>query len=275
MRSLYYSSTINAKFFNHKHPKRKESKMAKQFNVPKGDLKTLFTPEPTRTWSPISHWDVVDQTEKALEDAGIAIISSRIDLNGKATYMFGTMVLDTPGTETSRFMLGYRNSTNKHLALGYTSGLWITNCSNMSFQGDFMTFQKHTSCLDLHMVHSLATEALSILPKYKKEMDEKLSQLNDMTMDQDSDAFKALIFDMLKANVIAPKNFNAFFTALQEEKNENKSRKSRKFSNNVVSLSDIYNGATRFQRTQSLEHLVTTTPKLNTFIDEYASRLAA
>jgi len=238
--------------------------MAKTYDIPKGDLKHLHTPKPTPTWSPISHFDVVDQTEKAIEDAGISVITSRLDINGPGTYMFGQMTLETSGHNATRFMLGFRNSTNKHMAVGFTAGLHVYVCSNMMFQGDYMTFKRHTSSLNLERVYELAKEAVGILPKYKEVMDEKFVGYRHQHVGVDT--FKKMTFDMMKAGVVNPKMFGSFLSAMNEEIN---------LAHGSRTLAVVHHGVTRLNRKQSLERIIDITPRLTNITDDYYARLAA
>jgi hypothetical protein len=237
--------------------------MAKRFDIPKVELKTLHTPEPTPTWSPVSHFDVVDQTEKALEAKGISVVDTRLDINGKGTYLFGTMRLDIGGDPATQFMLGFRNSTNKHLAVGYTAGLHVYVCSNMMFKGDYMTFKRHTSQLDLDMVFGLATEAIDSLPAYKGEMDNTFQKYSEVEVIDNT--FKPLVFDLMKGGVLNPRNFNAFLKAMDEE---------IVIGNSPRTLASVHHGVTRMNREQSLEKIVDVTPRLTAITDDYYERIA-
>jgi len=63
--------------------------------------------------------------------------------------MFGVLDLETQ-MEGCRFSIGIRNSHDKSIRLGLTSGLRVFVCSNMAFSGEFTpVLAKHTKSFNL------------------------------------------------------------------------------------------------------------------------------
>jgi len=235
----------------------------KNLNATMEQLKAIPTPEPTKSWFPVGHYDLVNIVNQQIDKIGMGIVNSRYELNQTGTNLFASMTLDVNGGD-SRFMLGFRNSLNKELSIGFTAGINILVCSNMMFSGEYLSFRKHTSGLSLLEVEEFAHGAIIELPKQKKIFDSKLISYREVELGNRD--HKALVYDLMDKNILRPSSFGSYTNTLKEEQAK---------GHNVITLNTVHNAITRLYRKKSLEMISLVTPALTTACDEYYAKVAA
>ena len=112
-------------------------------------LKALETPQPTDSWTPIPHYDLVQALEGQLLARGITIVKEQFAV--QQAKLFGVIDTDYQVTDEGGAALGIRTSNDKSLALQLAIGYRVFVCDNMAFAGDLIALRrKHTGNLDLH-----------------------------------------------------------------------------------------------------------------------------
>ena len=112
-------------------------------------LKLLETPEPTDSWTPIPHYELVTALEGQLKARGISIVREQFAV--QQAKLFGVVDTDYQVTEEGGAAIGIRTSNDKSLALQLAIGYRVFVCDNMSFAGDLIALKrKHSANLDLH-----------------------------------------------------------------------------------------------------------------------------
>ena len=134
--------------------------------VSRDDLYGVVTPEPTQSWKPVPHHEVVNTLADRAAARGLVIKSERFALldgtlygtNGVQTRLPGARLFGSldfapvaglpfaPGCVPSA---GIRNSHDKSFCLSILSGARILVCSNGALVGDHQVHRKHTSGIDL------------------------------------------------------------------------------------------------------------------------------
>jgi hypothetical protein len=236
--------------------------MGTNYNVDANMLRQLETPPATRTYSPVSHYNLLNIVTAQIENAGMEVLNQRLDVNESGAQMFGSMTLSN-GDDKSHFMLGFRNSTNKLISLGFCAGLSIVVCSNMMFSGDYMTFQKHDGTLTLQKVADLAKNAVYALPQQKQLMDDRLIRYENQEIIEPE--LKSITYDLIQNRVFPANQFHNFHKCLDEERG----------SSQALSLATVHNASTRLIRNRSLMAIAQSTPLLTQITDDYSARLAA
>ncbi|MCY3018596.1 MAG: DUF932 domain-containing protein [Planctomycetota bacterium] len=134
--------------------------------VPRAALRGIPTPDPTDTWRPVPHADVVDVLTERAGARGLRITSERfavlpgylyptpgttVELPGAR--LFGSMdfapVPDMPFPPGCTPSAGIRNSHDKSFALSILSGARVLVCANGVLSAEFVVNRKHTSRIDL------------------------------------------------------------------------------------------------------------------------------
>src|SRR3954471_19779124 len=121
------------------------------------ELATLHTPEPTATWRPVPHSDLVGELIRGLERQGVNVVRDEYATMGKAdAKLFGVMDLAIPHLDTGEFRmaLGLRGANDKSMSIQVVAGARVFCCDNMalSSSGGVFLKKKHTSRLDLSAI---------------------------------------------------------------------------------------------------------------------------
>jgi len=101
-------------------------------------------PEQTRSYFPISHKELVEYVHERLDKANIKVVNETYNSNGGSSQMFASMGLMDGDTEM-RYALGFRNSTDKSLPVGFVAGTQVIVCSNLMLSGDVKQVRRHTT----------------------------------------------------------------------------------------------------------------------------------
>ena len=129
-------------------------------------LSTVPTPEPTDTWRPIAHADVVQTLTERAATRGLRIKSERYALLNGTLYpkpgmqvelrgarMFGSLdfapIPGMPFPAGCTPSAGIRNSHDKSFALSILSGARVFICANGVLSAEHVISRKHTSGIDL------------------------------------------------------------------------------------------------------------------------------
>jgi hypothetical protein len=120
--------------------------------VTRDQLAVIPTPEPTRTWRPIPHIELVESLQQALWESRIGIREEKFALRHDGSTLFGVLQLAYKDTPDGQAALGIRTSNDKSMSIQICAGLSVFVCDNLVFRGDLIALnRKHTSGLNLQM----------------------------------------------------------------------------------------------------------------------------
>jgi len=159
--------------------------------VSRADLSKINTPDPTESWTPVSHIDVVTTLADRASARGLKLKSERyavldgtlyprpgMQVELKGARLFGTLDFEPipgmpfpAGTTPSA---GIRNSHDKTFALSILSGARVFVCANGVLSGEFVVSRKHTSGIDLTASIDQALDAFMESIRDFNEMYERL-----------------------------------------------------------------------------------------------------
>ena len=112
-------------------------------------LVEILPPEPTETFKPIAHSELVKSILDGLAYRHINVVRDEYAVSEDGMKLFGVLDLETT-FEGCRFSLGIRNANDKSMRLGLTVGYRVFVCDNMAFHGDFTpVLAKHTKNFNL------------------------------------------------------------------------------------------------------------------------------
>ena len=134
--------------------------------VSRDELYNVTTPEPTDTWKPVPHHEVVNTLTDRAAARGLVVKAERFalldgtlyGLNGVQTRLpgarlFGSLdfapVAGMPFPAGCTPSAGIRNSADKSFALSILSGARVFICANGVLNAEHIVSRKHTSGLDL------------------------------------------------------------------------------------------------------------------------------
>jgi hypothetical protein len=160
--------------------------------MPRASLAKIRTPEPTDTWRPVPHADVVDVLTERASSRGLKIRNERYAVMPGALYptpgqkveipgarLFGTIdfepIQGLPFPAGCTPSAGLRNSHDKSFALSILSGARVFVCSNGVLSAEHIVARKHTSRLDLVASIDLALDAFMDSIRSFQELHTKLN----------------------------------------------------------------------------------------------------
>lgn len=170
--------------------------------IDREDLRGLETPEPTDSWTPIPHYDLVTALEGQLRARGISIVKEQFAV--QKAKLFGVLDTDYQVTEEGGAAIGIRTSNDKSLALQLAIGYRVFVCDNMSFAGDLIALKrKHTANLDLHT--EFATGIGRYVQGYAK-LQENIDWWKERTVSKERG--KQLIYDIFHQKIVPVRLFH-------------------------------------------------------------------
>ncbi len=118
--------------------------------VTREQLALIPAPQPTATWRPIPHIELVETLERVLRANQIAIREERFALRRDGSTLFGVLQLAYEDTGDGEAALGLRTSNDKTMSIQICAGLSVFVCDNLVFRGDLIALnRKHTAGLNL------------------------------------------------------------------------------------------------------------------------------
>lgn len=117
-------------------------------------------PEFTPTWRPYSHAAVLDCLAAACGELKLQPMRKEYSVTKSLNRLFGVWEIAGVEDEDVRFAVGFRNSTDKHFAVGLCAGERVFVCDNLVFSSEFVLFRMHTGRLTERELTLIATEAL-------------------------------------------------------------------------------------------------------------------
>jgi hypothetical protein len=135
-------------------------------------------PASTKTYSPLSHLDLITSVREQLDKRGLTIKDERYAQNRQGQQMFGHMTIEGLNGEQD-MCLGFRNSYDKSMQVGVVGGSRVIVCSNLMFAGDFKALQMHQGNVVQELNTMLGKAADRLEEHYRKlQLDsEKMKQV--------------------------------------------------------------------------------------------------
>ena len=165
------------------------------------DVLAVPVPEKTKTYHPVAHGELIEFIrERVRVTLGLQIKQEGYGLSRKDQQMFGVMTLDT-GNPDNGLSIGLRNSYDKSLSVGISSGAQVFVCDNLCFSGDAMVvLRKHT--LNVWKDISINVDkALHGSEMHYREMNRQLDAMKHIPLSLDTGfdlIGRALGYDVLK-----------------------------------------------------------------------------
>ena len=166
--------------------------------VTRAQLQALATPDPTATFKPIPHFELVDMLDRTLNHSGMHITREEYAVRRDGSVLFGVLQLAYGENADGIAALGLRTGNNKTMSLQICAGLSVFVCDNLVFRGDMIALRrKHTSGLNLK--EELALAVLRFQDHFGR-LTTEIAGLKDRSL-ADVEA-KALIHDVFAQNLM-------------------------------------------------------------------------
>lgn len=115
------------------------------FKNTRGTIKFQGTvPKATKSYQPVRHSEVVEFVKEHLDKRGLVVENENVTFNKTGSQMFGQVSVGANNTDM-RMSIGFRNSYDKSMPVGFVSGSQVIVCSNMMFEGDIVQMRRHTT----------------------------------------------------------------------------------------------------------------------------------
>jgi len=122
-------------------------------------IRTVPVPVWTRTWHPVAHGDLIDALDIAVREHDMEVTRRQYAMNASGSRLFG--VWDIAGRDTDiASAIGFRNATDKSMAVGITVGTRVFICDNLAISGDFIAFRRHTAGLNTESLIEMLINAV-------------------------------------------------------------------------------------------------------------------
>lgn len=114
--------------------------------VSRDELAAVIAPEPTETWYPLPHHDLVAEVEAHLSGSGLEIGVAVHALSHHGLRYFGLLQLRRADGRARDYgwVVGLRNSHDKTCPAGLVTGSQVFVCDNLAFSGEIKLARKHT-----------------------------------------------------------------------------------------------------------------------------------
>lgn len=109
------------------------------------DLRNVSLPEETKTYKPVSHYDLAINLAKVSQDllSGFTLDRSQFGLARNGNQLFGILTFRN-GSEALGLSIGFRNSYDKSMSVGIAIGASVFVCDNLALTGEIAIMRKHT-----------------------------------------------------------------------------------------------------------------------------------
>lgn len=109
------------------------------------ELAAIPAPQPTATWFPVSHAQVLEVVRGALTGAGFETSATKLTLiRSEKARMFAILDLATELCDGITLAVGVRNSTDKSFPLSFCAGLRVAATNHLAFSSELRVSRKHT-----------------------------------------------------------------------------------------------------------------------------------
>ena len=143
--------------------------------VSRDDVASVYTPEPTRSWMPISHISLIEQVELVLRHNNLKIVGQAHALSHAGMRYFGLMeIRNGQNSEEYSWVLGARNSHDQTYPAALVAGANVFVCDNLSFSGEVKLSRKHTTFI-WRDLPQLTERAIGRLMQKWHQQDERIA----------------------------------------------------------------------------------------------------
>ena len=171
--------------------------------VTRDQLVDYIPPEPTATWKPIAHTELVETLTRVMEDRGLFIESEQFCVDKNGARLFGTFDLTWQKMEEYGAAVGIRHATDKSMSIQIAVGARVFVCSNMSFSGEMIAIRKHTSKLDLD--EEMDRAMFKYMQGFRRLRDDIHVRQNTLLEDR---KVKTLIYDIFQHKIVPMRLFH-------------------------------------------------------------------
>jgi len=171
-------------------------------------IRSAPEPEFTETWRPYSHGAVLDCLAAATKEMKFDVVRKDYSITKSLTRMFGVWEIGNKSDDELGFAIGFRNSIDKHFAVGLCAGERVYVCDNLIFDSEFVLFRKHTGQLERDELQLIAIEAMKTVTNRFELLRNWHSKLKKIGLEHKEAAL--LTIAAMRKELIPPSNYPKF-----------------------------------------------------------------
>lgn len=170
-------------------------------------LRELKQPAPlSKVHKPVAHYALVEALRAEAASRGYRVTREAFALDARGFKVFGVMDLvlqGAPAGADATLALGFRNSTNRALAIKGVAGQRVMVCDNLTMSGDMIAImKKNTIGLDLA---AALTAGFDKFLSHASALDRAIARLQaEQIVDTEA---KAMIYDAFNAGIVPVRLF--------------------------------------------------------------------
>lgn len=183
--------------------------------VQRDEIALIPTPAATASWKPVPHVEIIDAVTDVVKAHDWTILDEQYGLARDGQRMFGVIRINKSSSLEWSRCIGIRNSHDRSLSVGFTAGINVLVCSNLSFGGSMVLKRRHTSRIELNGLVVEAIDALEddFLTLETVAEDLKLQYVRD-------DAARAAIVKAAEAGAVNSSDIVPVFQEFKEPRHE-------------------------------------------------------
>lgn len=141
------------------------------------------TPNPTETWCPIPHHQLITTVQNTLKTTRLRIGSQAHSLTHDGMRYFGLMEIHGQHAHDDYcWVLGLRNSHDKQFPVGVVAGASVFVCDNLSFSGEIKFARKHTRFI-VRDLPQLVERSIGLLMAKWHDQDKRIETYRESTLE--------------------------------------------------------------------------------------------
>lgn len=156
------------------------------------DVRSVRTPDPTESWCPIPHHQLINTVQRTLAATNLRIGTQAHSLSHDGLRYFGLMEIHgRSASDDYCWVLGLRNSHDKTFPAGIVAGASVFVCDNLSFSGEIKFARKHTRFI-VRDLPQLVERSIGLLMTKWHDQDQRIAAYKESDLD-DGDAHDLII----------------------------------------------------------------------------------
>lgn len=169
-------------------------------------LREIQTPEPTQTWTPIPHVELLDSVKREVTGSGLKIVEESLAIsqakNGAyGDRFFGLLQMESEIKDEFSVSIGIRNAHDRTLVAGLCVGSRVFVCSNLAFSAEIVISRKHTRRIRADLPR-LINSAVGRLGDLRQRQSSRIEAYQRASIDDNQ--FHDMAIRAMDAKVLAP-----------------------------------------------------------------------
>lgn len=183
--------------------------------IPEEAVRAVPCPDFTRSWRPYSHGEILDALASVCEAKKFQVVRKEYSMTASGSRLFGAWEIATYDAELN-LAIGFRNSLDKHFAVGLCAGERVFVCDNLAFDSEFVIFRKHSSLFTMDELVAIADEAMAVVLRRFERLRSWHTSLKSISLSAQQAAFLASA--AIRRGLLAASSLPQFLKFYEEPK---------------------------------------------------------